>query len=106
MAVRSRLFASTSGHYILVSPVVSNFHGGQVNVYGATHEAIANLLAPGNVEHLVVPAKAPVKFVPFFPVDNADNIGPPMGWFTRLLRDMPESDVGPDAWYVFVNPKP
>ena len=39
--------------------VVSKFYGPHVNVYGATHEAIASLLYPGNREHLLSPVKAP-----------------------------------------------
>ena len=60
-------------------------------------------LALGNVDHLVAESKAPVKFVPFFPSDNFDNIGRPLGWFERLMRAMPASDIGPEAWYVFVS---
>ena len=55
----------------------------------------------GNREHLLAPVRAPVKLVPFFPMDNIDNIGRPLPWMERLMHRMPQPDV-PDAWYLWV----
>lgn len=84
-------------------PMVSKFWGGGQNVYGATHEFVEQLVQPPNVEHLVAPSLAPVKLVPFFPSDNFDNIGEPLGWLERLLHRLPESDTGAETWYLFVS---
>lgn len=56
----------------------------------------------GNREHLVATAKAPVKFVPFFPVDVDGNMGQASVWFEHVAKHVSNTNIKPTAWYIFV----